>query len=126
MALDGRKPDSEIIATWAINNVLSPTDSVLVCSSMSSIHSGDAAAEISRCAKLLSDHVKGSCAFEKKLEASEDVRDALCDFCESEHPTLLVMGSGSSKLRRKILGSVSTYVVHHGKAPLAIVPVAGK
>eukprot|EP00294_Goniomonas_avonlea_P014785 CAMPEP_0114557828 /NCGR_PEP_ID=MMETSP0114-20121206/10043_1 /TAXON_ID=31324 /ORGANISM="Goniomonas sp, Strain m" /LENGTH=151 /DNA_ID=CAMNT_0001743151 /DNA_START=32 /DNA_END=487 /DNA_ORIENTATION=+ len=50
-----------------------------------------------------------------------DPRDALVDACERLEVALLVLGShGHGTLRRALLGSVSTYAIHHAHCPVLV------
>ena len=48
---------------------------------------------------------------------------AVCDEAKKEHASLVVVGSrGTGLLRRTVLGSVSSYVVHHAHVPVLVCP----
>ncbi|PAA82536.1 hypothetical protein BOX15_Mlig018356g1 [Macrostomum lignano] len=54
---------------------------------------------------------------------SKDPGPAICQVAKDEGVNLIVIGSrGMSRLKRTFLGSVSEYVLHHAKVPIAIVP----
>ena len=50
---------------------------------------------------------------------------AIVETADKEHASLVVMGTrGLGKLRRTILGSVSSYVLHHAHCPVVICPTS--
>ncbi|XP_039253829.1 universal stress protein YxiE-like isoform X2 [Styela clava] len=66
----------------------------------------------------------------KVLIVSEDshgVGHAICQSAKKHDANLIVVGSrGHGTLRRTILGSVSTYVIHHSHIPTLVCPVHHK
>lgn len=55
-----------------------------------------------------------------------DVRDVITDYVKDTSPDLLVMGShGANALKRSILGSTSSYLLHHSPCPVIIVKEQG-
>mmetsp|Transcript_30702 Transcript_30702/g.70775 ORF Transcript_30702/g.70775 Transcript_30702/m.70775 type:complete len:99 (+) Transcript_30702:229-525(+) len=54
-----------------------------------------------------------------------DPREALLEACLHHNVNLLVVGSrGLGTVRRALLGSVSTHMVHHAHCPVLVVPTA--
>jgi nucleotide-binding universal stress UspA family protein len=91
------------------------------------------AAELSRCAELLSSFVArgGGAVSVRHVGPHTDVRDFLVDLSESGleaavgPPALIIMaarGVGARSLRRLVLGSVTEYVAKAAATSLCIVP----
>lgn len=48
---------------------------------------------------------------------------AIVESAQKHHANLIVVGSrGQGAIKRTILGSVSTYVIHHGHIPALVCP----
>lgn len=49
--------------------------------------------------------------------------EAICEEAKKEHASLVVVGSrGAGLIRRTVLGSVSSYIVHHAHVPVLVCP----
>ena len=49
--------------------------------------------------------------------------EAICEIVNEHKPCLVVMGSrGQNMIRRTLLGSVSSYVLHHSHVPVTVMP----
>ncbi|KAJ7392188.1 hypothetical protein OS493_013561 [Desmophyllum pertusum] len=58
-----------------------------------------------------------------KVVAGSEAGAAICKEATNEHASLVVVGSrGAGVVRRTILGSVSSYVVHHAHVPVLVCP----
>ena len=53
--------------------------------------------------------------------------EVICSVAKDEEVDLLVVGSrGRGTIRRTLMGSVSTYCVHHAHVPVMVVPHADR
>lgn len=58
-----------------------------------------------------------------KVVSGSDAGAAICKEAQKEHASLVVVGSrGAGLVRRTVLGSVSSYVVHHAHVPVLVCP----
>ena len=56
-----------------------------------------------------------------KVVSGSEAGAAICKEAKSKHASLVVVGSrGAGVVRRTILGSVSSYVVHHAHVPVLV------
>jgi len=133
LAVDGRAPTSTLLVKWACANVLSPTDTVLLCHMPTAADDEATKQELALCDKmLLSFTAQGGKAITgHPLGSDFDVRDALVDLGQSGvagisdgPPHLLVLaGRGPSALKRAApLGSVCQYMLCNADCPMAVVP----
>lgn len=81
--------------------------------------------------KALQDHYKRKCEKIENLQfkihfeqTNQKSGTGIVKMAESLGVNMIVMGTrGQGALRRTILGSVSDYVLHHAKVPVAIIPL---
>jgi len=58
------------------------------------------------------------------LEQSSKPGEAICKVSKEKNAVLVVVGSrGLGTIRRTLLGSVSTYVVHHSDVAVTVIPM---
>ncbi|KAK3730944.1 hypothetical protein QZH41_008842, partial [Actinostola sp. cb2023] len=58
------------------------------------------------------------------LEQSNKPGEAICKVAKEKNALLIVVGSrGLGTIRRTLLGSVSTYVVHHADIAVTVIPM---
>ena len=63
--------------------------------------------------------------FKLYKEQSNRPGEVICKLAEDDNAHAIVVGArGMGILRKKLLGSVSEYCVHHTHIPVAVVPVA--
>ena len=57
------------------------------------------------------------------IEADKNPGEGIVKTAEEKHVSMIIMGTrGLGTVRRTVLGSVSDYVLHHAKVPVAVVP----
>lgn len=58
------------------------------------------------------------------LEQSGKPGEAICKVAREKNAVLIVVGSrGLGTIRRTLLGSVSTYIVHHADVAVTVIPM---
>lgn len=61
--------------------------------------------------------------YEFVIEADKNPGEGIVETAGKKNVSLIVMGTrGMGTVRRTVLGSVSDYVLHHAKVPVAVVP----
>jgi len=81
-----------------------------------------AAAIVDECAKVL--HFEGfpEAKIDKLIKESADVRETVLDVANETKADMIVVGSrGLGDVQRMLLGSVSSYLVHHAHVPVLVV-----
>jgi len=129
LAVDPKPAVAAALARWAAATVLRPTDAVLLMHGPGSkAVAGDVRAATIAALEALgpwSDANPHAAKPEVVMLADGDVRDALVDKINEEACDIAILGrrSGGSLLRRPVLGSVSSYVLHHaGACGVLVVP----
>ena len=70
----------------------------------------------------LNEHLKREGISGKTIRLDGDPREALTEIAEKENIDCIITGSrGVNRKRSTIIGSVSSYLVHHSKVPVMIV-----
>jgi nucleotide-binding universal stress UspA family protein len=125
--------------TWAMNNILQPTDLILLLNVRKEnvyqpeqlFGTNEAFQEVDDRNRAASEALLES--FAKKLQSHHfqgveavglvgDPRKALIDQINDRKPTIVIVGQrGMGALSRLVIGSVSDYLIHHSHSPVLVV-----